>query len=199
MVYERKGRKRLAPEQRREEIVVAAHRVFATHDPATVTFEEIAAQAGVSRALVYNYFGDKGSLLAAVYSHAIAELDAELVGYLASDELLSQRLRNVVLHYVAFAQSRAGTWHILSYVAATQHPAVQEVRRARVERLAAVLGTGPTLRLAVAGLIGMLEEVLTQWLAKPEVGIDELLNVLCRQTWSGFGSLLESSANRFVS
>lgn len=196
---ERKGRKRLAPEQRREEIVVAAYRVFAAHDPATVTFEEIAAQAGVSRALVYNYFGDKGSLLAAVYAHAIADLDADLVEQLAADELLSERLRNLVLHYVAFAQSRSGTWHILSYVAATQHPAVQEVRRARVDRLAAVLGTGPTLRLAVAGLIGMLEEVLTQWLAKPEVSIDELLSVLCQQAWSGFGALLDSRATRFVS
>lgn len=195
----RKGRKRLAPEQRREEIVVAAYRVFATHDPATVTFEEIAAQAGVSRALVYNYFGDKGSLLAAVYAHAIADLDADLVEQLAADELLSDRLRNLVVHYVAFAQSRAGTWHILSYVAATQHPAVQEVRRARVDRLAAVLGTGPTLRLAVAGLIGMLEEVLTQWLAKPEVSIDELLSVLWQQAWSGFGALLDSRATRFVS
>ena len=59
-------RTRLDPEIRREQIVEAAEQVFHGRDPSEVTFEEIAEAAGVSRALVYNYFGDKGGLIAAV-------------------------------------------------------------------------------------------------------------------------------------
>src|SRR5215470_15509912 len=52
-------RTRLAREERREQIVDAAAEVFQGRNPADVTFEEIADAAGVSRALVYNYFGDR--------------------------------------------------------------------------------------------------------------------------------------------
>ena len=56
---------RLDPEVRRELILDAAEEVF---EPAAaeVTFEAVADAAGVSRALVYNYFGDRSGLLAAV-------------------------------------------------------------------------------------------------------------------------------------
>lgn len=185
------GRKRLSPEQRREEILAAAYEVFIAHDPATVTFEEIAAEAGVSRALVYNYFGDKGSLLAAVYTHALAELDETLIGDLRTERPLADRLRSLVADYVGFAQTSAGTWHILGHVAATPHPAVQAARRARIDGLADALGSSPAVRVAAAGLIGMLEEALSQWLEQPEVSCEELIEVLERQAWSGIGALFD--------
>ena len=60
---------RLDPAVRRTQIVEAAAAAVRGPRPAEVTFEEIADAAGVSRALVYNYFGDRGGLLAAVYLH----------------------------------------------------------------------------------------------------------------------------------
>ena len=60
---------RLDPETRRTQILAAAARVLERHDPVEVRFEEIAEAAGVSRGLLYNYFGDRGGLLAAVYAH----------------------------------------------------------------------------------------------------------------------------------
>ncbi len=71
-------RTRLDPELRRSQIVEAAVRVFSETDPVEVTFEEIAEAAGVSRALVYNYFGDRGGLVAAVYLHTFDELNDQL-------------------------------------------------------------------------------------------------------------------------
>ena len=47
----------------------AAAEVFRQHDPATVRFDEVAQAAGVSRSLVYAYFGDRGELIAAVHLH----------------------------------------------------------------------------------------------------------------------------------
>lgn len=195
----RKIRKRLSPEQRREEILFAAHQVFVACDPATVTFEEIAAQAGVSRALVYNYFGDKGTLLAEVYQHAVAELDEQLLADLRDAESMAVRLHRIVAHYLAFAEARAGIWHVLGHVAATQHPATLAARRARIDAFAAAIDDNPATRVAVAGLIGMVEEALSQWLLQPELSRDELLEVLSRQAWIGLAGLLEQRVGEFVS
>jgi AcrR family transcriptional regulator len=195
----RKARKRLSPEQRREEILCAAYRVFVTHDPATVTFEEIAAEAGVSRALVYNYFGDKGSLLAEVYHHALGDLDEELLGALDGAGPLRERLHAFVAHYVTFARLHADTWHIIGHVAATQHPAVRAARGQRIEALCNVVGSTPRSRIAVAGLIGMLEEALTRWLADADLSAEEVLSLLSGPACDGIGPLLEPRVTEFVS
>lgn len=185
----RKARKRLSPEQRREEILDAAQRVFVTHDPSAVTFEEIAAEAGVSRALVYNYFGDRGSLLAEVYRQALGDLDGALVAALATDGDADRRLRAMVACYVRFATNHTGTWQLVGHLAAVQHPAVREVHRERVHALAAALGDTPSIRLGVAGLLGLLEGVTRHWLDQPEGPPEELLVELERQAWSGFSAL----------
>jgi AcrR family transcriptional regulator len=195
----RKARKRLSPEQRREEILCAAHRVFVTHDPATVTFEEIAAEAGVSRALVYNYFGDKGSLLAEVYQHALGDLDDDLLGALAGAGPLTERLHAFVAHYVTFARMHSDTWRIIGHVGATQHPAVQSVRRQRVERFCSVVLPTAANRIAMAGLIGLLEEALTRWLAEPDLTSDEVLSLLSVPACTGIGPLFEPRVTEFVS
>lgn len=186
----RKARKRLSPEQRREEILAAAQRVFVAHDPSAVTFEEIAAEAGVSRALVYNYFGDKGSLLAEVYRHAVAELDVELCAALRKDQPIEVRLREVVAHYVGFARSRTGTWQLLGHVAAIQHPAVRAAHRERVESLASAFGDGAAVRLAMAGLLGQFEGVTRQWFDEAEPAVPDLLDALEHQAWSGLAGVM---------
>ena len=57
---EKRAVTRLDPAVRRTQIIEAAAELFAERDPAEAPFEEIADAAGVSRALVYNYFGDRG-------------------------------------------------------------------------------------------------------------------------------------------
>ena len=54
------------PPERRELIIDAAERAFRGRDPASVTFEEIADEAEISRSLVYSYFKDRMELLEAV-------------------------------------------------------------------------------------------------------------------------------------
>ena len=56
--------------------------MFKGRDPSEVTFEEIADAAGVSRALVYNYFGDRRGLVAAVFRrHTELLHDAVTAGF----------------------------------------------------------------------------------------------------------------------
>jgi len=67
----------------RERILSSAARVFAAYGFRHATFEEIAAGAGVSRTLLYRYFGGKVDLLRAVRDRALtawAESVAQAAG-----------------------------------------------------------------------------------------------------------------------
>ena len=99
-----RARTRLDPEVRREQILDATELVLADRDAGDVTFEQIGEAAGVSRGLVYNYFGDKAGLLAAVYVRNLDRLVAALdVPFRAPDLPPDRRLRAVIEVYLRFA------------------------------------------------------------------------------------------------
>src|SRR5262252_9657732 len=96
-------RTRLAREERRELLVDAASHVFRDRDPAAVTFEEIADAAGVSRALVYNYFGDRQGLIEAVARRASDRLSGRVTEALASTRGLREALAAAIRVSLEFA------------------------------------------------------------------------------------------------
>ena len=99
------------------------------------------------------------------------------------------RLRELGRGYVAFARGRTGTWRLLGHIAVVQHPAVQIVHRERVDSLAAAFGERLDLRVAMAGLLGLLEGVTRLVLdddTAPEHWVDELE----RLAWAGLSGLL---------
>ena len=58
--------RRLAPDERREEIIQAAARLFEQRPWSRVSTVEIAREAGIARGLLNHYFGDKRGLYLAV-------------------------------------------------------------------------------------------------------------------------------------
>jgi AcrR family transcriptional regulator len=55
-------RRRLEPDERREQILCCAMRLFGEHPYASVSTTELARQAGVARGLINHYFGTKRDL-----------------------------------------------------------------------------------------------------------------------------------------
>lgn len=58
----REPRRRMAPDARRAQILAVARRHFGAAGYATVSISDIAAEAGVARALIHHYFGGKRQL-----------------------------------------------------------------------------------------------------------------------------------------
>ncbi len=99
--------------------------------PSDVGFEEVAEAAGVSRSLVYAYFGDRGGLIAAVYLHNLDQLDREL-GKALDDRLPDAvRLRRLIRRYLVFARDNEAAWNVMAAAGSLQHPAIQAARRER--------------------------------------------------------------------
>jgi len=67
----------------RARIVDAARRLFASHGFDDVTMAEIASDAGVARATVFNHFGSKHALVEAITEEVIAYYDGMLRNALA--------------------------------------------------------------------------------------------------------------------
>lgn len=63
---------RLAADERRAQIVTAARRLFAKSGFDATTTRQIAAEAGISDALIYRHFPDKQALLRAIVDAGIA-------------------------------------------------------------------------------------------------------------------------------
>lgn len=180
---------RLDPKVRRELILDAASAVFECRDPAEVTFEEIADAAGVSRALVYNYFGDRGGLLAAVYLQAMEQLIARLNAHIAGDLPPPERMRRIVREYLRFARDHPAGWRLLHVTSVMRHPALVEARRAHVEQLGRWWGASAPARIVAVGVIGLLESATFDWLESRDDEAEHLADVLFDLVWSGLSSL----------
>lgn len=72
------GTKGVARPEREAQIVDAACRVFGETGYAGTSVADIAEAAGISKPLIYNYFGNKEGLHAACVRHASAVLTAEI-------------------------------------------------------------------------------------------------------------------------
>ncbi|MEV7615427.1 TetR/AcrR family transcriptional regulator [Streptomyces sp. NPDC089799] len=67
-------RRRLTPADRRAQLLAVGARLFAAAPYDDVLMEDVAARAGVSRALLYKHFPSKHALFAAVYGQAADRL-----------------------------------------------------------------------------------------------------------------------------
>jgi TetR/AcrR family transcriptional regulator len=86
-----------------DRILDAAHRVFLRRGTAGARTQEIAAEAGVNKALVHYYFGTKEALADAVFQRVASTFLPSLFGVLSATDLtLEQRVRQVAERQVAF-------------------------------------------------------------------------------------------------
>ncbi len=152
------ARRRLTPEQRHRELLDAAAELFASRPYETVLMEEVAAHAGISRALLYKHFPNKRDLFAGVYR-------------LASDGLLAASVLQPGVPFMD--QLAAGLDVHLDYFAANRSAGLAANRVLAGDPViqAIVLGELAELRqcmIDVSGLTGrertVLATVLTSWL-----------------------------------
>ena len=95
------------PTATREAILAAAEGVFGEHGFRKATLEDVANAAGVSRPLVYRYFGDKDGLFAVVVERVLHEWNEELAAESArTTPSTAHTLRRVLRACLDFARSR---------------------------------------------------------------------------------------------
>ena len=150
-------RTRLAREERRELLVDAAAQVFDGRDPAGVTFEEIADAAGVSRALVYNYFGDRQGLVEAVARRASERLSELVTIALASTRGLRDALSAAIKVSLEFAHEDPAAYR---YAIGSTAALVPGLHDEQVGDMAQLFGDGEEAQLVAHGVLTSLQSMV---------------------------------------
>ncbi|MEV5380880.1 helix-turn-helix domain-containing protein [Streptomyces nondiastaticus] len=171
-------RQRLTPADRRAQLLAVGARLFAARPYEEVLMEDIAAQAGVSRALLYRHFPGKRELFAAIYQQAADQLLAKS-RFDPAGSLVEQLIEGMDAHLDYFIANRntilAGN-RVLAGDPVIQTIIANELDVIRSRLLSVLPLTDDTARQAVS-------QVLKSWLVFVRVlVVDWLADETCTRT-----------------
>jgi AcrR family transcriptional regulator len=106
-------RTRLSRELRMEQTLEVAHALFAARGYAPVTMDEVAQAVGVTKPLLYNYFGNKERLYLACMEPAGDALVAAVVGAVERTETPEAALRTGIHAFFEFVDRDRASWRVL--------------------------------------------------------------------------------------
>lgn len=189
-------RRRLSPDARRAELLAAGERIFSSRPFDEVSIEDIAAEAGVSKNLLYHYFEGKRDLYLETIRAATNEMLARTEPDVALDPIerlrasIDQHLMYVEDHaqgYIKLLRGAGGDDEVLEIVA--------EAKRRVVSRTIAALplegGTPPPgLELVLYGWVAFIDEVTMAWIENATLSRSDLREMLVHQ----FVAILAASA-----
>jgi AcrR family transcriptional regulator len=143
---------------------------FSTLPFEQVAMEDIAAQAGISRALIYHYFPSKKELFAALWARAHEKLALD-ANFTAGGTVRAQ-IRGALVAHFTFYEHNLTLMMIANRSAIAADPAVRspitfELTRLRDQALDALDLARPSRDLVTAALSGWLalvREVAVEWL-----------------------------------
>lgn len=160
--------------------------IFARAGYHLASMDEIADSAGVSKPMVYTYFGSKEGLYLAYIGRAGRDLERRLVGASARDRRPVALLRARITEFLAFVEEHGDGWRVLFREVGSTQPVAEQVAEIR-ERIADAIrsmieagagswpGYAPPMSDALAhALVGAGESLANWWLDHPAVGREQV-------------------------
>lgn len=183
--------KRIAGDERRELIALAAGRLFAVHGYAGTRMQDVAAAAHVTKPMVYRHFDSKKDLYLALLARHEDDLPTffEGVDISSADRAGESLVRAILETWLDYVQANAHAWAMLF----RDHSGDEEIQafRLRVSRSAReviaafIAGAGsrmpreqvePTAELLTSGLAGLA----MWWIDRPQVPRSLVIDVAAR-------------------
>jgi AcrR family transcriptional regulator len=195
-------RRRLSAEERRGSILDAANHVFGEHGFEHVRIDDVAAAAGISKALIYEHFGSKQELYSELMSQAALDLLGVLVQAASAPGMEGAlRMENAAAAGFQWVQEHPHAFHMfIRDVTDPEISAQQEaLRRSAVTAMADVMEMEPpetragmarrqTEQLAEM-VVGGWYALADWWLRHPDVPREELMKSMLGFMWLGLGRM----------
>lgn len=105
--------RRLPRAEREKQILDVAHALFAEHGFAAVTMDEVAAQVGVTKPLLYNYWGNKERLYVACLERDAERLLNTVRGAVEADPRPAAALETGVRSFFTFVAADRGIFRLI--------------------------------------------------------------------------------------
>jgi AcrR family transcriptional regulator len=198
-------KRRLTAEERRTGILDAALAVFSRRGYHAASIDDIAGEAGVSKALIYEHFASKQELYADLIARNARELTQRVAGALSGVEIDAtvERLATGLEAFFAFVEERRDGWRMLfrdssdpesaavldrmvSQVTAevtvliSQDPGARRLTRVEDER---------ALRLLAEMLVGGAQSMANWWTDHPDAPRSQMVEIAMDFAWLGLERL----------
>jgi AcrR family transcriptional regulator len=199
------AKRRLTAEERRTGILDAALAVFSESGYHEASIDEIAGEAGVSKALIYEHFSSKQELYGELIARNARDLTQRVAGALSGVEVEStaERLATGLEAFFAFVEERRAAWRILFRdpsdpesaavldrmvgqvtaevtVLISQDPGARDLTRGQADQ---------SLRLLAEMLVGGAQSMANWWTDHPDTPRAELVAIAMDFAWLGLERL----------
>jgi len=179
---------------RREALLDAADRLVQRDGP-TVSMASIAAEAGITKPILYRHFGDKGGLYAALAERHTDRLLVTLQAALASGGSARQRVERTIDAYLRVIEAEPQVYRFLLH--STDKAEVTGQVRTFLERLSELLAVGIAAELGLPrrsaraqvwarGIVGMVQAAGDWWVTSGTTGRAQVVRELTALLWGAY-------------
>lgn len=168
-------RTRLSPDQRRQQLLELGIRLLTNRSLEELSIDTLAEEAGISRGLLYHYFGGKQGYFEAVVQHAADDLYRRTAP--PADGAPLERLLGSITGYVDYVIENQDAYRSLLKTAAGSNEALRAIYETTFTALAdrffdeepgtLDLPDTPAVRLVIHAWQAMVEDLVLTWCAHP--------------------------------
>lgn len=188
----RLGTRKVPKEQRMEQILEVAGSVFSRRGFHSTSMEEIAEGAGVTKPLLYRYFGSKDALYLATITQVGNHLMSGLTVLMSNPNPLD-RLKYIMLSFLTFVERHREGWSVLynealtsvgpvgdkvaffrnSFIEAAART-IEEINGARQKDTSAQVPIALQAMAMANIMVGAVEAGARWWILHPEIPIKDM-------------------------
>lgn len=189
---------------RRAELLEAALRVI-RRDGDSVAMEAIAAEAGITRPILYRHFGDVGGLYRTIaHDYTVTLRERLVVATDAAGPGRKRQLRAQIDGFLSFIEEEPQLFRFLTRQLPRERPEERQIETEFVRMLAsdlalflASLGMKATLaRTTADALVGGVRAAADHWLDASDLPRTKLADQLTDFYWSGFAGVADPARTK---
>jgi AcrR family transcriptional regulator len=202
-------RRRLRAEQRRESILESANIVFGQRGYDTVRIDDVAAAAGISKALIYEHFRSKQELYSELMNRAALDLLDRIVAAGSSQDASGvTRLEMGALAGFAFIREQPEAFQMFVRDVTDPEIAQQQasLRRGAVAAMVGLMEMEPpetreglerrNLEQLAEMVVGGFYALGDWWLRNRDADVSELVSMMLSFMWLGLGRMQQGERLR---
>jgi AcrR family transcriptional regulator len=176
-------------------MLAVAEKVFADRGYVAASMDDIADRVGVSKPMLYEYFGSKEGLLIGTVRAARAELRTVTELAVANTERIEDALRNGLIAFFEFITEHRQSWSLLrnesALMSGSAGSEIEQTRRQQTDLMIVVMrGLRPgveEIRIEAAAeiIVGACERLASWCERKGDVTPTQAADYVMQLTWYG--------------
>jgi AcrR family transcriptional regulator len=194
-----RAKQRIARDERRVQLVAVAKQTFAERAYDDVAMDDLAREAGISKALLYHHFPTKRDLYVAALHDICADL-IEVVRRISKDLSPFERVRFGLDRYLDYITLHQASFLSLVHSGLGGDPAVVELkesfRKSVIDALlvdSPLASADPRIALAARGWLGFVELASIEWCTSGNVARQDVRELMAHML---FESLRHVASDR---